>query len=577
MTLGLYLVICHLAFSAHLPTAFAAVPDEGMNVIVNGLLETIGMINTFMHILLLILLNMLGYLLQADFFNDVTMMSALNNIWVLSRNIMNVIFALMLIFVALYTIFTANSEMIKSKIQNFILAVILVNFSWFFPRIIIDVANVLTATIYTIPNTWGFDCRRFDNTPCRVITDIKIFPTEAEVTAWPSSPGCSVGRCPCPGKVTCWKEEDYNSVSGTMGAAHAMINGMAVSFINIQAMTQLPDNINLEANTGTVATFLSTIKVMMLIMMTFFIQVAVTLPLLGLGVGLFIRILILWVTTAFMPFTFLGLVITGKLGTNVFGFEIDIWQEFINAAFLPAVVGIPFVIGFIMLSAVSTIPVPSSFPQTWGIPLLTGFPNWWTFMWMLAAVGIIWVGAFSALSKSRLTGKITDRIKNFGETIFRTGLQLPLITPLPIGIKGTDGKQVTLGQALNAPRAFSNDVNRRALGLKTLTKEERDRERERGGGLGSEIDTERMELLQRENTNRVVAAIDTLARNNSTNVERREALRDIRVNVGGDGGTGTDTLQKLKRSLENNPRIAPALQEKLAAIQTAIEEGRNAI
>ena len=103
----LLLAVCHCIFTVGLPTAFAADPvgitKADLKTTINSLLQIIGMINTFMHIMLLIFLNMLGYLLQADFLNDTGMMQSLNNIWTLSRNIMNVIFALMLIFVALYT------------------------------------------------------------------------------------------------------------------------------------------------------------------------------------------------------------------------------------------------------------------------------------------------------------------------------------------------------------------------------------------------------------------------------------------------------------------------------------------
>ncbi len=41
----------------------------------------IAVLNTFMHVMLLVILQFLGYLLQADFFNDPIMMGALNNIW----------------------------------------------------------------------------------------------------------------------------------------------------------------------------------------------------------------------------------------------------------------------------------------------------------------------------------------------------------------------------------------------------------------------------------------------------------------------------------------------------------------
>jgi hypothetical protein len=433
------------------------------------LMGLLASINTFMHIVLMILLNLLQYLLQADFLNDPMMMGSLNKIWVLSRNIMNVIFAIMLVGVAIYTIITAKGDFIKGKISTFIVAVIFVNFSWFFPRVIIDVANVLTATVYSVPGMLpGFRCRTYGNQPCTVIVNQILFPAnqaavddwkdEARCTDAPNTPGPNT--CSCDDKkntkIGCYAISDYPGTG--LGGAHAMINGMLVSFINIHVLTQLPVGVNFGAGA---ASFSSVLRIMINIMMAFVTQFAVMLALLGLAVGLFIRILILWLTIAFMPFVFLGYVITGKLGTNIFGFETDIWKEFINAAFLPAVVGIPMTIGFIMLSVMAPSAPPPGFPLQFGFSPLQGIPTWWAMLWMGAAVSIIYVGAFAALARSKITGKITEKIKGFGDTLFGAAIQLPLLTPLPIPAAG--GGQVRLGQALNLGNNLRSQIQQQLL------------------------------------------------------------------------------------------------------------------
>ncbi len=471
LTLCILAGACSLALVSGIPVAlaqfagpFAGVgAPPGANPIIY-MMSHLAFINAFLQILIFIVLNFLQYLLQANFFNDPIMMGSLNSIWILSRNIMNIIFALMLIGVALYTIVTSKSELIKNKWGQFVVAVVLVNFSWFFPRVIIDAANVLTSTVYSVPDMLpGFACTKFDGTPCDVIVDtlLPANPPQA-INTWKNLNGCNTPAlaptCNCNfAPAFCFQKIPYTKAKLTKGNAHAMVSGLATSFVKVQALGQIPRGIGGGAGGGggAVAAFQTTFNLVLHIFMTALIQAILVLPLLGLVVGLFIRIIILWVTIAFMPFTFLGYVITGKLGTNLFGFEIDLWKEFINAAFLPAVVGIPFVIGFIMLSTVAVIPAPPGFRQAFGVPLLAGVNIWWELMWIFAAIGIIWIGAFTALRRSAITGKITDKIKGFGDVIFGIAHQLPLAVPFPVPI---GGKQVNFGQVLGGPQKFLNQL-----------------------------------------------------------------------------------------------------------------------
>lgn len=532
-----------------------------LNSSLNSLVFNLAMINTFMHMLILIALNMLQYLLQADYFNDPFMMGALNSIWVLSRNIMNVIFAVMLIGVALYTIITAKSELIKSKIATFVLAVVLVNFSWFFPRVIIDVANIMTATVYSIPNMLPpFKCHGSDKKPCEVITDILIMPNPAQKNAWKEKPRCKPNpevQCPCTTGLGCYYKENYDDAVKKVGPAHAMINGMSVTFIRIEKLPQIPMEIGNAA--PDLQTFSTTLSIVMNIMMTLIVQMAVVLPLLGLAVGFFIRILILWITIAFMPFTFLGLVINGKIGTNVFGFDkFDVWHEFIVAAFLPVIVAIPMVIGFIMLSASASVPAPAGFGQTWSVPLLNSVGSWWPFLWMFAAIGILWIGSFAALARSTITGTITEKIKNFGQSVFRLAVQVPLALPLPVGI-GPPGS--TVGTLFNAPRMAEERLRARSFNLPP-------------GGGGGRVDASKVEALNNNdrNTQQIVDAIKTIATSTDAGA-RRDALIQIHGTVGGVGQKGDVSLEQLKNIIQTG-NVPQKLKEHMEDLKTAIKQAR---
>ncbi len=388
------------------------------------------------------------------------MMSALNNIWRLSRDLMNVGFAVMLIGVALYTIVTANKKFVTEKLMTFVIAVLFVNFSWFYPRVIIDVANILTATIYSIPQIMGnFGCQTFNpaggTMPCKVVTDINLFGDGPQQTAFCA--GLTAPDCACVSGIACYKLDTYQNVmaTGNMGVGHVMINGLVVNFAKILELTQVPASIagGVPATSG--RAFVVNLQIIMIIAITFLIQAAVVLPLIGLVAGLLARIVIIWVTTAFMPFTFLGLVVNGKLGTNVFGFEFDIWDDFLNAAFLPAMVALPLTIGFVMLTTVAQVPAPSaSFPMSWNIPLVAGFTSWWPLLWIVAAVGILWTGAFKALEKNKYISGFTGKLKGIGEGLFSAGLQAPLLLPLPM----PGGKSMNIGGALHFPSRVGDAI-----------------------------------------------------------------------------------------------------------------------
>lgn len=540
-------------------------------------MEKLAMFNTFLHIILLVILQFLGYLLQADFFNDPQMMGSLYSIWRLSRDIMNIIFAVMLIGVSFYVIITSKSDMIKDKIVTFIIAVILVNMSWFFPRVILDVANVLTATIYSLPNSLGIECQQFDDgdppraVPCRVVTAVVIFPSPPKQKAFcKEHAGGKTAACSCITDIECHVTQDYDEARATMKPAHAMINGMAVSFAKITLLPKVPASMP-KGDASTTSAVLLSFQIAINIMMALMVQVAVVLPLLALAVGLLIRIIIIWITTAFMPFSFLGYVMTGKLGTAVFEGAPDIWKEFLNAAFLPAIVGVPFSIGFIMLSAVAkttTFPMAST-PLEIDVPLLVGVTSWWAILWLFAAIGIMWVGAFTALKRSAITAKFTEKIKGFGEQIFGGLIQAPLLVPIPLPGAGPG---TNLGTLVHGPKIVADAVRVAASGtsgkdLGTILGERF------GGGAGAAptnpADLARSLAAEDRTRREIVAAINrmNLGGNNTADV------KDIMRSANMDKMKTIDALTMLRDSMKhgdahadlNKPDLILKIEQEIAA------------
>jgi len=540
---GMLIEAAYAAFPVPITPGSGAVPTGSLGDILEKFVGYIAFINSFMHILLLIILQFLQYLLQADFFNDPVMMGGLFKIWKLSRDIMNIIFAVALIGVSFYVIITAKTDMIKEKLAHFVIAVILVNFSWFFPRVIIDVANVLTATVYSIPHmmTTGGTCMMLapegGTTPCKVVSAIIIFPTKDEMDNWcfvHSGTKANDPACPCIDGLECHVLEDYETAKKKMKPTHAMINGMAVSFVKITELATVPTG-SIPPGTGTADAIKTSLRIGLSIMLAFLVQIAVVLPLIGMAIGFLIRIIILWMTTAFMPFAFLGYIKSGKLGTSEFGFEIDIWKEFITAAFLPATVGIPLVVGFIMLTTAAQIPAPSGMSFDLGVPMISGVTSWWAMLWVFAAIGIIWKGCFAALSKSKIIGNFTEKLRATGESVAGGIARLPLLTPIPLpGLPNAN-----LATLVNAPR-IASDVVRSSTSGYTTGKGFTETIKERfggapaaGGAAPGGINTEdlarKLRVGTEENTLKIVNAIKEL--NTPTEAAAlnniQQALRDL--------------------------------------------------
>jgi len=361
--------------------------------------------------------------------------------------------------------------------------------------------------------------------------------------------GAGNPSCECVPLIECHVEKDYDAAlsSGGMAPAHAMINGLAVSFARLSQLAKIPTTISGSGPLGASQSVKVSMQIAMSIFMAFLVQIALVLPLLGLAVGLLIRIIVIWVTTAFMPFVFIGYMVNGKLGTDV-GFDTNIWKEFINAAFLPVVVGIPMVIGFIMLNAVSTIPPPANMIFDMSVPILSGVKTWWALIWMFAAIGIIWVGSFTALAKSQITGKFTEKIRAFGQTVAGGVAHLPLLTPIPLpGLKNAN-----LGTLVNGPRLLADTVRFQASGAASGSfKANLEKRFGMGAGNGGGINPLDNAASIAKNiegnkvqTDRVLAALDKL-RTASDATARKAAVVEIKNVIG--GSNGLDALRKMEQ------------------------------
>ncbi len=466
-----------------------------------------------------IIFHFLQFLLDPLFILEINKTQGLRNIWMYSRDIMNVIFAFMLIAAGIFTVVTGNKEVVQQKFKKFILAVILVNFSWFFPRVILDVANVLTATIYQLPagvNGGIVECMlpATDTKPaekCKVITDVKYFDA-----CNPPPAGYDTTL-----SIVCFKWEDWDTGTNT---AYGMLNGLVINYGRLPLLARViaPDSTPDAAGTDIdllpkyLSFLVHIILILALVTMLF-------LPLLAMLVVFLIRIPIMWVTIAFMPFMFLGFVMGDKMGQ----FDtMKIFSHYVKAAFLPAAVAVPFAAGFLILSQLASSPCPNFGAVGAGAlgPLcaptgmfVSGVNTLWGMLMLLIGFFIIWTGFWAALKIDDIYTNVTAGIKSFGESVGKVALKLPLSVPI---IPTAAGAKSVLGID-DSIRRIQSKLSAGDGPLESL-----------GAGMGIEggarTDTDKLEEVVKDGSHKTV-----------------DALRDI----GGALAAGSDT-RALKLAIE---------------------------
>lgn len=398
----------------------------------------IGMMVTF------VLYPIISFLLDPQFFLDVTSggQNNLLTIWQLSRDIMNTIFAFMLIGGAMMTVVMAKEDYLKKYALKFIVGVILVNFSWFFPRVILDISNVLTANIYQIPNIVGTQCRyqerdgTFRN--CEFPTDFKFF-NEAErlVDNQGTLPGQNGYKCPT--SFFCYRPEELDNTTNTAGGVMA---GLIFNHARIGDMNKVLAERGAAAD-DSASRFQVMLSHIIHIGFQLLLVLYVTIILVAMAVALLVRIPILWMTMAFMPLMFLGFVVGDILPEKMNTMNL-IFKKFVHAAFLPVAMAIPLAVGFILINALAFSPptIATVLLNATGT-IIPGVQNLWSFMWLLISIIVMWKGLKTALSIDTIFEGATSSITGFGDSIGTIIKNAPLNLPL---IPAAGGSK-TLGQA----------------------------------------------------------------------------------------------------------------------------------
>ncbi len=409
-----------------------------------------------MQVLTWVLFGFLNYLLDPRFFlslgNDGAgnatsgLLDMLNEIWILSRDLMNVVFAVALVFTALYTVITAKKDFVSQNAKRFVMAVVLVNFSWFVPQVILDMSSVATATIYGIPSLLDMgDCQTADGEPCVIITDVKFMQDDRAAASLRGSDGWSCLLA----NFVCYRKEDLSADSASNQTA--ILSGLVINharLINLAKVSRPIAATGAKASRELLVFFIREAIILVITIALFF-------PLLALVVAFFVRIPVLWITMAFMPFALLDWVVPNEQITQ--GIPSKLRDTFVKAAFLPAFTAVPLTIGFILINAGAKMTGGGL--EEIPFPLLDGIDDFWQLLWLLISLSVLYTGVFSVLKKQDgilATGAAS--IEGFGKSLGKLALSVPLSKEVIPLVSGGAIQQSPLPalQQLNPNRLLQN-------------------------------------------------------------------------------------------------------------------------
>ncbi|MBN1258477.1 hypothetical protein JXA05_01835 [Candidatus Peregrinibacteria bacterium] len=431
----------------------------------------------------------IGNFLQADYIYSGPMGEMLQDIWVVNRNIVNVAFVLILLFLAVKEIFTSMGEGtdLKKTLGKFALILIAVNFTWLGSKVVIDAANVATNVAFSIPSGVASSSAVVCDSPsCKC--DIGLVNGELKVMGMclPTAMYAPVDATEVlhMTKDQCEKEKFNNqtlkklyddveknkqnkSSKLTTTADSALLNtyeektdgeynligGKRVNFDAAKTVTYCwapLDTSAYNANNAVVMLTYGMAKVQKLIptsnksllnltvgtLFSFIIMFAYMGALAALFFALIIRMAALWIFVSFSPFLVL-LYFLGLIGAQAQIEEFDI-NAFIKWAFVPAKVGIIFSVAFLMIAAgqKATAADPQLLDSVnkmgnvtvriIGTRSLYGeMEKVQELIWFIICTAILWIGTFSILSKMPVVNKVTDKINAAGRGVAGWAGSLP--------------------------------------------------------------------------------------------------------------------------------------------------------
>ena len=530
--------------------------------ILDSLFTAMGYLIVLANFICWVAFAFLSYLLDPHFIFDLgggnEFLAILQSIWQLSRDIMNVLFAVMLVFAAIYVIVQPDKkEFIQSNLTKFILSVIFVNFSWFFPRVLLDISSVLTSTVYGIPSLLSSECETSDGEECEAVVSALFLPHPDTIDSIDGQDGWDCGD------YLCLQTKPLNQ--SAVSRSSVVLNGLVVNHARLLdlATTPPPDISDRDTTPERKMKFALQQGVLLIIV------IALAFPLIAMCVAFFIRIPVLWITIAFMPFVFLEFAGGDKISGITQGIGKQIFDKFIKAAFLPAMVAVPLAVGYILINAGSQMALT----ELGGIPfrLLEEVGTLKDLLWLFIALGVMWVGVFHVLKQDTLLGKGAEKIEGVGKELGKLAVNLPLAMPI---IPGPSGSGLKFSPAalfnrlspstINAQIRSGQDVPSIAAGIATGGQQPG------AGGITPQSASATVNKIQINPTKNNEFKISLNALASATDTEKRNQESDKIIRILEQNGMTGVTRSNLEQALEEIRKSSTTKEETKNELEKAI-------
>ncbi|MBI2464214.1 hypothetical protein HYV57_04620 [Candidatus Peregrinibacteria bacterium] len=378
-----------------------------------------------------------------------TMEDQLLKIWVQIRNIVNVVFVVLLLFVALYNVLgkTEGEFVLKSMLPRIVIGLVAVNFSFLAAKVVLDVTNVLTTSLVALPISLSEPMNQLETEIANSLCTYQGQPIsdKRQIKEWGLEGICATnGQLDSNFKTSFLSDYSHKNLAFVLAAQIARLGDL--KYVSTELKKHSEDTDISDPYFRLFLELLSNVLIIALYVVS----------ILAFFIVLVFRVVILWVLIAVSPLLVLFLVIPQLAqGAEEFDFK----KLFIQHAIAPILMVGSLSIGYVILESMvgnTTVILKNEYLNSGTSFFSQIFPTYsmmGQFLATIAGLVVIWMGVFGAASKttaSVVTDKLRDTTKAFGSWLATTPLywiRIP-VTQMHGAHDGGEEKkvEVSLGQ-----------------------------------------------------------------------------------------------------------------------------------
>ncbi len=362
--------------------------------IISGIIIVIVLISLIFSLLL-------GDLMDSTHILDSGMGDTLHLVWEVMRNFVNVGFILILLIIAVMVIFGGGGErglgMLKKVLPKFVLALVLVNFTFFMARFVLTANDVLATAIFSLPRVVSAekqirmpcDPNKIDATTKKPITCLDQF---GEIlTKVKKEENGMKDYTKILEEITSVKDENGKDRWFPQTVKGLSLGRKNISLVLLTSMIDLEHIVNTKGIIGNGS------DMIIAALGSLIVAGAVGIVFFMLFLAFVVRMVVLWIAIAVSPLAALGMVMKEVIpGADMSG-DLDPVKIFISHAFMPTLVAIPLSIGMIMIFANNAIGIGTSgIIQTFS----SRAGDIHAILWWVASIIVIWFGTNKMISKA---------------------------------------------------------------------------------------------------------------------------------------------------------------------------------